>query len=478
MKSIQKYTVSLVAILLLTVSCERDTSQLPLATNYSTNPEIFIDEFSPGLDYVAWGKVTNFDLDYLVKYSGTTAMRFDVPNFGDPFGNAAGGAFQVATGRDLTGYNTLSFWAKASRVDTLSDLGFGSSSVKGISDETYKVTVNKLVLTTTWTKYYIPIPDPSKLKAEKGMFWYYVIPTHGGEGFTFWIDELKYEKLGTIGAEPMVSDLNGGKDQTLNNIETGTYGLPGLTAEFNLPSGVNQLVSFPASYLTVASSNPTVARSITPGTYSVLAKGSTLITTKLKDKAIKGTYLVNSIGDPVLPTTAAPTPTVNAANVVSLFTDNYNNAAIDSYQPGWTWSGGGFTTDFKLLTIDNNKTIRYSNFNDTYNQKGVLVAISFESTPVNISTMTHLHLDVWVPSTSPNNTNKPMLKLEDWGANYGGTSSTGIYNSPAALATDQWVHLDIPLTSFVGLSSKSHLVHVVFENFPTVIYVDNIFFHK
>jgi len=478
MKNFQiKHTVFLLATLLMAASCERDTTQLPTATNYPTNPNVFIDDFSAGLDYIAWGKVTNFDLDYREKYSGTTSMRFDVPNFGDPFGNAAGGVFQVAAGRDLSSYNTLSFWAKASQVDTLSDLGFGSSNVKGVIDETYKVTINKLVLTTTWTKYYIPIPDPSKLNHEKGMFWYYVIPTNGGKGFTFWIDEMKYENLGTI-ANGKVGDLNGGKDQTLNNIENGQYMLPALSAEFNLPTGVNQLVNFPASYLNIESSNPTVAKSIKPGTYTVMSKGSTLISAKLKNTPIKGSYLVNSIGEPVLPSTAAPIPTLDATNVISLFSDQYNNAAIDSYQPGWTWSGGGFTTDFKLLKLTDNNTIRYSNYNDIYNQKGVLVAISFESTPINISTMTHLHLDVWVPATSPNSTNKPMIKLDDFGANFGGSSSTGIYNRPTALATDQWVQLDIPLSSFVGLTSKSHLVHVVFENFPTVFYLDNIYLHK
>jgi len=469
--------VVLLSILLVAVSCERDTTQLPMATNYPTTPDVFLDGFSAGLDYAAWGKVTNFNLDYDVKYSGTASMRFDVPNFGDSFGNAAGGVFHAASGRDLSSYNVLTFWAKASQVDTLSDLGFGSSAIKGMVDETYKVTINKLVLTTTWTKYYIPIPDASKLTHEKGMFWYYVAPTSGGKGFTFWIDELKYEKLGTI-AHPSVAALNAGKDQILDNIETGEYTLPALSATFNLPTGVNQTVSFPSTYLTLSSSNPTVAKPTNPGTYTVLKAGSTLISAKLGDLNVKGAMLVNSIGEPILPSSSAPSPTASATNVISLFSDKYTNVTIDSYEPFWTWSGGGFTTNFAFYTQNSDKYLRYYNFNDTYSQKKVLVAISFESTPIDISTMTHFHIDVWVPATSPNLTNKPELKLEDWGGNYGGTSSTGVYARTTALPTNQWVSMDIPLSSFAGLTSKAHLVHLIFDNFPTVIYVDNIYFHK
>jgi hypothetical protein len=41
-------------------------------------------------------------------------------------------------------------------------------------------------------KYIIPIPDASKLRAERGLFWYAeeeMVKVH------FWIDELKFEKI-------------------------------------------------------------------------------------------------------------------------------------------------------------------------------------------------------------------------------------------------------------------------------------------
>ena len=111
------YTISaLIAVFILAISCEKKVDDLELAT-YPTNPEIFIDGFSTGLYYAAFGtsKVTAFSVDKEVKYSGTSSMRFDVPDDGDPLGSYAGGVFGTNPGRDLTGYNVLTFWAKASQ---------------------------------------------------------------------------------------------------------------------------------------------------------------------------------------------------------------------------------------------------------------------------------------------------------------------------------------------------------------------------
>ena len=41
------------------------------------------------------------------------SMRFDVPNVNDADGAYAGGAFFTTVGRDLSGYDALTFWAKS-----------------------------------------------------------------------------------------------------------------------------------------------------------------------------------------------------------------------------------------------------------------------------------------------------------------------------------------------------------------------------
>jgi len=202
----KKYNYSIFALLtalalIMSVSCTRDIDVLEPAT-YPKNAEVFIDGFSAGLVYEAWGDVFAFDVDKVVKYKGSASMKFAVPDFNSPNGSFIGGAFKN-TGRDLSGFDALTFWAKASKAATLNEVGFGENS----QGSNYKVSATNLKMNTNWKKYIIPIPDPSKLTLEGGMLYYSEAPEEGS-GYTFWIDEVKFEKLGTI-AHPKPAILNG-----------------------------------------------------------------------------------------------------------------------------------------------------------------------------------------------------------------------------------------------------------------------------
>ena len=182
---------------MVAVSCDRKIDGLELAT-YPTSPDVFIDGFSTGLYYAAYGtsKVTAFSVDNEVKYSGTASMRFDVPDAGDPNGSYIGGVFGANPARDLSGYNVLTFWAKASQPATIDQVGFGQD----MGENKYQVFISNLAVNYTWKQFYILIPNPSLLTQEKGMLFYSATPQNG-RGFTFWIDEVKFEKLGTIAHE-------------------------------------------------------------------------------------------------------------------------------------------------------------------------------------------------------------------------------------------------------------------------------------
>ena len=463
MKSIKfYYSITALIVILMVVGCERKLDELQLATQYPTTPEVFIDGFSGGLDFNAWGKVTNFETDYVDKYSGTTSMKFEVPNFGDPFGNAAGGVFFTKSPRDLSGYNVLTFYAKASEVDTITKVGFGSSPLNGVTDETYKVTLNNLVLTRTWTKYYILIPDPSKLTHEKGMFYYWADPRNGGKGFTFWIDDLKFEKLGTI-AHINPGAIYSGKDMINNNVETGDYVIPALSATYNTPTGINQTVDVPSSYLTLTSTNPTVASVNKLGTYSVINKGSTLVTAKLAGILVKGSMLINSIGNPVLPTVSATTPSLPSTSVISIFSNAYKNSTVDTWNPYYSGSTA-VNTNYKINGVDDIIRYRYLNW----------VTIMFKTIPINVTALTSIHIDVWTPDVT---TNRFVLKIHDYA-----TDTEGVYTNPSVLIANQWNSIDVPLSSFTGLSGKTDIGMVILASSPDGsnlnVYVDNIYFHK
>ncbi|MDZ7613355.1 MAG: hypothetical protein U5K51_06300 [Flavobacteriaceae bacterium] len=122
-----KITLLLALIFTFTVSCERDLSDEAEFATFPKTAEVFIDGFSGGLEYLPFSgsKLDAFTVDDETKYDGTAAMRIDVPNFGDPTGAYAGAIFRDANGRDLSDFDALTFWAKASQAATINEIGFG-----------------------------------------------------------------------------------------------------------------------------------------------------------------------------------------------------------------------------------------------------------------------------------------------------------------------------------------------------------------
>ena len=129
----------------------------------------------------------------------------------------------------------LPFGQKASQGVVIGEIGYGQDF--GLNQ--YQVNETNVTLSTNWVKYVIPIPDPSKLFDERGMFWYSAgTQNTGGSGYTFWIDELKFEKLGTIG-QPRPAIANG-QDIVQDAFAGINLEVTGLTQTFNLGSGLNK----------------------------------------------------------------------------------------------------------------------------------------------------------------------------------------------------------------------------------------------
>lgn len=448
----------------LLFGCERDMTDLEPAT-YSTNPEVFIDGFSGGLNYAAFsGSVpAAFNVDNEVTLNNSSAsMRFEVPNYGDPRGAYAGGTYFTGVGRDLSGYNALTFWAKASKNATLDVVGFGND----LGANKYQVSVNGLNMNTNWKQYILPIPDPSKLSIERGMFFYSEGP-EDQQGYTFWIDEVKFEKLGTI-TPPTASILNG-QDEVVSSETGANITLTGLNTTINLPNGINQNATASPYYYTFASSNTAVATVSEAGVVTVVGAGDAVITAQMGDLPAVGSLTINSIGTPIQPTVAAPTPTVDASKVISMFSNAYDNVTIDTWNTHWLYS----TAEESFIQIAGDDVIRYRNLN--------FVGIEFSSQTIDATNMTHFHLDIWTPD--PTNAPKSFKALlVDFGANntYGGGDDVSHEVSITAptLSTENWVSLNIPLTNFTGLTSKAHLAQLVLSGDLPNIYLDNVYFYN
>jgi hypothetical protein len=465
MKSIKQISIRIALFGIITFilsNCERNLSDDVEFAKYSSNPQVFIDGFSGGLEYRPFdrSKLDAFTVDSEIKYLGSSSMRFDVPNEGDPSGAFAGAIFPDYNNRDLTGYDALTFWAKATQSATINEIGFGSD----FGENRFIVTLNDMSISTAWTKYVIPIPDPSKLVAEAGMFWYAEGPENGN-GYSFWIDELKFERLGTV-AQPRPAILFGQDEVTETFIGT-TFPLIGLTQTFNLANGVNQTVFAAPAYFTFKSSNVDVARVSEDGIVSVVGKGTAKITAMLAGVSARGSLTIESLGAFV----SAPTPTQNPANVISVFSDVYTNIPVDFYNgffaPFQTTLGGA-------TTIGGDNIIRYTQLN--------FVATEFKNPTINVSQMTHFHVDIQIPeSIDPGDF--ISIELGDFGPNNvfgGGDDSSGrVTISSASLTSNTWISLDIPLADF-GLSSRNNLAQIFFISDATIstLLVDNMYFYK
>ena len=286
-------------------------------------------------------------------------------------------------------------------------------------------------------------------------------------GYTFWIDEVKFEKLGTI-AHPKAAILEG-QNQVFSVETDQKLNIGGLKVTYNLPTGIDQSVEAAPGYFNFTSSNPSVATVSSTGVVTVVGVGKTVITAKVGELSATGSMTLNAIGKAAGPETPAPTPTVRADSVISLFSNAYNNVNVDTWNTRWQFS----TAEDFDLKIAGNDVKRYRNLN--------FVDIEFTSKTIDATAMTHFHLDIWTPDPTDLPKSFKVL-LVDFGANgvFGGNddSSHELSFTRPTLATKQWVSLDIPLSNFTGLKSRAKLAQLVLSGDLPNVYLDNVYFYN
>ncbi len=450
-----------VVMILVTAGCERDESTLEPAA-YPTTAEVFIDEFGPGVQYHAFGasKVDALDISTSVTYRGTKSLMFVIPNEGDPSGSFAGGTFVSAGGRDLSGYDALTFWAKGSMPATLNEVGFGNDN-SGTSR--YVALKSDLPVSTTWRKYTLPIPLPEKLVQERGLLFLAEGPENGN-GYELFIDDVQFERLGTLAhPKPFMTS------RTVTAEINDSFPVEGTGVTYDQSGVPNTIYALPG-YFTFSSSDDGVATVDENGLITAVGLGTATISATLGSVDVDGTVTV-TVGEAAPgPAAPAPVPTIAAADVISLFSNAYSNVPVDTWSADWDDAG---VSD---IQIEGDDVKKYSNL--------VFAGIEFTSQLIDASDMTTLHVDFWTPDpTDPPAVFK--IKLVDFGADgaFGGGDDaehelTLTSSSMPALASNRWVGLDIPLSAFTGLRTKAHLAQMIISGDPNTVYVDNIYFYR
>jgi hypothetical protein len=153
---------------------------------------------------------------------------------------------------------------------------------------------------------------------------------------------------------------------------------------------------------------------------------------------------------PESPAEAAPTPTLAEANVISIFSDAYTNIDGVNLNPAW-----GQSTVVTEMAIEGNNTLLYTGLN----YQGT------EFISQDVSGMTYLHIDYWTDNSTA--------------LNFFVISQTPTVDSDYhtfALVSEQWVSVDIPLTTFPNVDLTDVFQFKVEGN--GTIYWDNFYFYS
>ena len=161
------------------------------------------------------------------------------------------------------------------------------------------------------------------------------------------------------------------------------------------------------------------------------------------------------------PMTAAPTPTLPAANVISMFSNPYTNVPVDTWQT--SWSAAALTS----VQIQGNDTKKYTNLN--------FVGIEATTTQINATNMLYFHVDAWTP-----NMTVFRIKLVDFGANAAFGGGDDVEHELTFTPTlTSWNSYHISLSDFTGLITKGHIAQLIFSGQPVgagTLFIDNVYF--
>jgi hypothetical protein len=449
-------------VVLAAAGCGRDKFTNPATA--PNDPIVFDDGYGEAVTYQAFmnSKLDAVQVDFADGSNTPPSLRVTVPGPGHPTEWFAGGAFTTFDVRDLSSYNALTFYAKSEMNVTLDVAGLANDNT---GTSLYQSSRDAIPLTTDWEKVVVPIPNPSRLTAEGGLF-FFAEGHENNQGYNFWMDEVKFEYIESITNPRPFMDT-----RTQSTVVGAEIEITGTGVTFDLGREDVVIDCLPAC-LDYVSSDETVA-TVADGIVTAVGSGTARITARLDTVAADGELTVNVLPTPDEPATP---PTVPPEDVISLFSDVYDDVPVDTWFATWSTSGG--VADMSIAG-DNMKV--YTDFAQHY---AGIEFVGENLIDAEAAGMTHFHMDVWAPTGG-----SFLIKLVDFGPN-------GTYDGPPAdpfaelmfnggttpaFFSGQWSYLEIPLSAFEaqGLSSMAHLAQIVISSSDVgTVIVDNVYFHR
>jgi transglutaminase-like putative cysteine protease len=154
------------------------------------------------------------------------------------------------------------------------------------------------------------------------------------------------------------------------------------------------------------------------------------------------------------PLTAAPNPMTPATDVISIFSDAYDNLPDTDLNPNW-----GQSTSVSEMMIEDNNTLKY----EFLNYQGTQLASAQD-----LSEMSHLHIDYWTANSTALSIS--LIKLAD--------ASPKEFKYDITVTSDQWVSIDIPLSHYTENGLTLDDIHQLKVEGNGTLFFDNIYFFK
>ncbi|MDB2661359.1 carbohydrate binding domain-containing protein [Flavobacteriaceae bacterium] len=194
-----------------------------------------------------------------------------------------------------------------------------------------------------------------------------------------------------------------------------------------------------------------------PGIYAVkvVAKGGAIETTEYTED-----FEVTEI---LAPITRAPSPPGRSPeDVISMYSDQYQQTTVDSYTTSWS-----VVALQEEVAIEGNQTLVYRDL--------AYAGIITEAAPINAAAMEMVHFDVW--ST---NVNAFKIKFVDFnGTGYNGGSDNIEFEISNTIDQEgEWISFDLPLSDFTDVPFSDINQTVISADPVGTVFIDNLYFYK
>jgi hypothetical protein len=273
--------------------------------------------------------------------------------------------------------------------------------------------------------------------------------TANAEPFDLYIDNVYFWK----------SPVATGTDATLSDIQVDDESIAGFaSAQLDYTFGVSGGSSAIPQVTMATSTDATASVNITQAD---AVPGTATITVTSANGANAQTYSITYAYDsPVEP---APAPSADASAVISMFSDAYNDVAVDTWNTEWSeasFADGDISGDAVKIYTD-------LGFN----------GVETIAAPIDATTMVFFNMDVWSP-----NMDNVLIKLVDFlGDGFAGSNGDTEAEITTPVTKGEWMTIQIPLADFTagGMSAINDINQLVITSQPFgtgILYVDNVYF--